>query len=90
MIGPKQASLVVADLAAPPPGQLYQTWVVPLHSPAIAAGAQFLPRTSGDTRILLPSTRGAAQVIVTAEAAGGSITPTPPAIVVVNLQPSGP
>jgi anti-sigma-K factor RskA len=89
VIRPKQASLVVTDLAPPPPGQLYQTWVVPPGSAAIPAGAQFSPG-SGDTRILLPSTRGIGQVIVTAETPGFSLTPTPPVIVVVDLQLSRP
>jgi hypothetical protein len=90
VIRQKQVSLVLTDLAAPPLGQLYQTWVVPPGSPAIPAGAQFSPSASADTRILLPSTRGIGQVIVTAETPGGTRTPTPPVIVVVNLPLSRP
>ncbi len=89
-IGAHEATLVVTRLAAPPPGRVYQAWVVRRGSPATPTGALFSVPLSGDTRILLPPLRNITQVLVTAEPPRGSPKPTPPPIVLVQLAPPGP
>lgn len=79
------ATLIVTHLAAPPAGRLYQAWVVRRGSPAKPTGALFSVLRSGDSRILLPALHDVTEVIVTAEPARGSATPTLPPIVVVQL-----
>lgn len=79
------AQLVLTDLAPPPRGRVYQAWVLRVPSRAEPTGALFSVPRSGDTRISLPSLRGAERVIVTAEPPRGSRTPTPPPRVVVGL-----
>jgi len=79
------ATLIVTRLAAPPPGRIYQTWVIRRGSPATPTGALFSVPRSGDTRILLPPLHDVREVIVTAEPPRGSPTPTLPPIVLVQL-----
>jgi len=79
------ATLVLSDLAAPPEGRVYQAWVVRRPSTPIPTGALFSIPRSGDTEISLPSVRDAERVIVTAEPARGSRTPTRPPLVIVTL-----
>lgn len=84
-IGPHTGTLIVTRLAAPPPGRIYQAWVIQRGSPATPTGALFSVPRSGDTRILLPSLHDATEVIITAEPPRGSPTPTLPPIVLVQL-----
>jgi len=79
------ATLIVTRLAAPPPGRVYQAWVIRRDSPATPTGALFSVPRSGDTRILLPALHNVTEVIVTAEPPRGSPTPTLPPIVLVQL-----
>jgi anti-sigma-K factor RskA len=84
-IGPHTGTLIVTRLAAPPPGRIYQAWVIRRGSAATPTGALFSVPRSGDTRILLPPLHDVTEVIVTAEPPRGSPTPTLPPIVLVQL-----
>lgn len=77
--------LVLSDLAAPPERRVYQAWVVRRPSMPIPTGALFSIPRSGDTEITLPPLGDAERVIVTAEPASGSRTPTRPPLVIVTL-----
>ncbi len=77
--------LVLNDLAAPPEGRVYQAWVVRRPSMPIPTGALFSIPRSADTEITLPPLGDAERVIVTAEPARGSRTPTRPPLVIVTL-----
>ena len=79
------ATLNVTHLAAPPPGHVYQAWVLRHDSPPSPTGALFSVPRSGDTRIILPALHDVTEVIVTAEPPRGSATPTLPPIVLVQL-----
>jgi anti-sigma-K factor RskA len=84
-IGLHTGTLIVTRLAAPPPGRIYQAWVIRRGSPATPTGALFSVPRSGNTRILLPPLHDVTDVIVTAEPPRGSPTPTLPPIVLVHL-----
>ena len=86
-IAADMAKLIVTRLAAPPPGRVYQAWVIRRGSPATPTGALFSVPRSGDTQILLPALHNVTEVIVTAEPPRGSPTPTLPPIVLVQLAP---
>lgn len=79
------AKLVLSDLAAPPEGRVYQTWVVRRPSTPVPTGELFSVPRSGDTEISLPPLGDAERVIVTAEPPRGSTTPTTPPLVAVKL-----
>lgn len=84
-IGPHTGRLIVARLAPPPAGRVYQAWVLLRGSLAIRTGALFSVPRSGDRQVLLPSLHEVTEVIVTAEPPGGSATPTLPPVVLVAL-----
>jgi len=85
VLGGDTAKLVLSDLVPPPEGRVYQAWVVRRPSMPIPTGALFSIPRSGDTEISLPSVLDAERVIVTAEPARGSRTPTRPPLVIVTL-----
>lgn len=84
-IGPRTATLVVTQLAPASHGRVYQAWVIPRNSKAIPTGMLFSVPRSGTVKVSLPLRRDVAEVIITAEPPGGSLTPTPPPVVLVQL-----
>jgi anti-sigma-K factor RskA len=78
-------TLVVTRLGAPPAGRAYQAWVIRNGSPAAPTGAPFSVTDTRDRQIRLPALDHVTEVIVTAEPPGGSLTPSLPPIVLVQL-----
>ncbi|MDQ6745398.1 MAG: anti-sigma factor [Actinomycetota bacterium] len=78
--------LVVQRMPAPPFGEVYEVWVSrPKRRPA-PTNALFSPTASGAAEVDVPGNlRGASQVMVTPEPAGGSRAPTHPPVLVAQL-----
>jgi anti-sigma factor RsiW len=71
------ATLRVRGLPAPPPGKVYEVWLLRRGAAAPSpTDALFSVSTQGSGRVALPSVRGVEQVLVTAEPDGGSQAPT--------------
>jgi anti-sigma factor RsiW len=71
------ATLEVAGLPAPPPGKVYEVWLVPRGRTTPApTNALFSVDRRGSGRVALPNVRDVATVLVTAEPDGGSPAPT--------------
>ncbi len=71
------ATLRVRGLPAPPPGYVYEVWLLKRGAAAPSpTDALFGVDHQGNGRVALPSTRGVEAVLVTAEPAGGSPAPT--------------
>jgi anti-sigma factor RsiW len=71
------ATLRVTGLPAPPPGKVYEVWLLRRGAAAPSpTDALFSVSTRGSGRVALPSVRGIEAVLVTAEPEGGSSAPT--------------
>jgi anti-sigma factor RsiW len=71
------ATLRVRGLPAPPPGKVYEVWLLRRGAQAPSpTDALFSVSTQGSGRVALPSVRGVEAVLVTAEPDGGSRAPT--------------
>ncbi|MBS1871314.1 MAG: anti-sigma factor [Actinobacteria bacterium] len=71
------ATLRVRGLPAPPPGKVYEVWLLRRGAAAPSpTDALFSVSTRGSGRVALPSVRGVEAVLVTAEPDGGSRAPT--------------
>jgi anti-sigma factor RsiW len=71
------ATLRVRGLPAPPPGKIYEVWLLRRGAAAPSpTDALFSVSTKGSGRVALPNVRGVEQVMVTAEPDGGSPAPT--------------
>jgi anti-sigma-K factor RskA len=95
--GPKgsQVALHVSDdrgeldlthMPAPPPGRVYQVWLVKGKGRPRPTHTLFTVRSDGRARVeIMESLKGADQVLVTAEPSGGSSQPTSAPIVGARL-----
>jgi anti-sigma factor RsiW len=71
------ATLRVTGLPAPPPGKVYEVWLLRRGAAAPSpTDALFSVSTRGSGRVALPSVNGVEAVLVTAEPDGGSQAPT--------------
>ena len=71
------ATLRVRGLPAPPPGKVYEVWLLRRGAQAPSpTDALFSVSTRGSGRVALPNVRGVEAVLVTAEPDGGSRAPT--------------
>jgi len=71
------ATLRVRGLPAPPPGKVYEVWLLRRGAQAPSpTDALFSVSTRGSGRVALPSVQGVEAVLVTAEPDGGSQAPT--------------
>jgi anti-sigma-K factor RskA len=71
------ATLRVRGLPQPPPGHVYEVWLLRRGAAAPSpTDALFSVSTRGSGRVALPNVRNAEAVLVTAEPDGGSLTPT--------------
>jgi anti-sigma-K factor RskA len=74
----RRAELRVTSLPAPPPGRVYQVWLLRSSGTRPAATmALFTVEGDGSATVRLPSLRGASAVLVTNEPVGGSRTGVP-------------
>jgi Anti-sigma-K factor rskA len=81
-----RGQLIVHGLMPPPPGDVYQVWLEPAHSPPLPTQVLFTVAGSGSIDIKLPGTMsGISEVLVTPEPPGGSLSPTHPPVIVVHL-----
>jgi hypothetical protein len=80
------AELVVNHLRSPLPGHIYEVWTVRGASRPSPTKALFSVTSSGTGDVDVPGNiRGVSTVMVTQERAGGSQTPTLPAVIVAHL-----
>lgn len=72
------ATLRVRGLPAPPPGKVYEVWLLRrgAAAPSPTDALFSVSRGAGSGRVALPSVRGVEAVLVTAEPDGGSSVPT--------------
>jgi hypothetical protein len=72
------ATLRVRGLPSPPPGKVYEVWLLRrgAAAPSPTDALFSVSRGKGSGRIALPSVRGVEAVLVTAEPDGGSSAPT--------------
>jgi anti-sigma-K factor RskA len=76
------AKLEVSGMRNPPPGHVYQVWVKRGSAAPRPTDALFTVNSSGHGHIEVPgSVKGVNTIMVTAEPAGGSTTPTLPAVI---------
>lgn len=81
-----RAELIINRLAAPPPGKIYEVWLKRPGRPPAATKALFSVDRSGAGDVEVPGDlHGVSAMMVTAEPAGGSLTPTPPAVIRAQL-----
>jgi anti-sigma-K factor RskA len=81
----KHAELVVAGMAPPPSGQVYEVWVQ-RGARTDATDALFVPTTNGSADVAVPGNiSGVGAVMVTAEPAGGSVHPTSAPVIRASL-----
>src|SRR5579871_4947639 len=80
------ADLITHGLRPPPPGDVYEVWLEPPHSPALPTTVLFAVARGGSVELRLPeSLSGIRQVLVTPEPAGGSLSPTAPPVLVFRV-----
>ncbi len=78
--------LTVSKMAEPSAGHVYEVWVKrPDSASPQPTDSLFAPTSSGTATVAVPSRRGASEVMVTQEPAGGSRLPTSPAIIVARM-----
>ena len=83
------AELDIAGLAQPPPGEVYEVWIVRPSGDAVATDALFTPTRDGAATVEVPGTvRAAGAVMVTREPRGGSGRPTSPAVLTLAQAPA--
>jgi hypothetical protein len=76
--------LVVVGMPAPPPGRIYEVWLVPPHSQTpLPTDALFSVTHQGNGSVGVPgSAQNVSEVLVTAEPLGGSLKPTRKPVIV--------
>jgi hypothetical protein len=80
------AELVVHHFAAPPAGQIYEVWLKRGNQAPSPTTALFSVNVAGDGDVDVPgSLHGVSRVLVTQEPAGGTTTPTNPAVISAPL-----
>jgi anti-sigma-K factor RskA len=79
--------LVVVGMPAPPPGHIYEIWLVPPHSQTpLPTDALFSVTHQGDGSVGVPgSAQNVSEVLVTAEPLGGSLKPTRKPVIVAPI-----
>ena len=81
-----RASLVVRHFAQPPPGKIYQVWLVRGRNPPAPTSALFSVTSAGNGDVAVPgSLHGVSNVLVTPEPMGGSQQPTHTPVISVSL-----
>jgi anti-sigma-K factor RskA len=81
-----RGTLVLSRMPAPPPGRVYQVWV--LHTDGTLRGTEalFRPSADGDSTVEVPAAiDDVAKVMITDEPPGGSEAPTRPVVVEATL-----
>jgi hypothetical protein len=78
--------LTVSGMPSPATGHVYEVWVKrPDGAVPQPTDSLFTPTTSGAATVAVPNRPGVSEVLVTQEPAGGSRSPTSPAIIVARL-----
>lgn len=78
--------LIVSKMPEPSAGHVYEVWVKrPDSASPQPTDSLFAPTSSGTATVAVQSRPGASEVMVTQEPAGGSRTPTSPAIIVARM-----
>ncbi len=81
-----RAELVVRHLPAPPAGEIYQVWLKRGDRPLAPTSTLFSVTAAGVGSADVPGDlHGVSQVMVTAEPAGGSATPTTAPVIIAQL-----
>jgi anti-sigma-K factor RskA len=81
-----RGALVVRDFAQPPPGKIYEVWLVRGKKPPAPTSALFSVTSAGNGVVAVPgSLNGVSSVLVTPEPMGGSRTPTHTPVISVSL-----
>jgi anti-sigma-K factor RskA len=79
--------LLVKGMPAPPAGKVYEVWVQHGHGSPSPTDALFDVNKLGEAAVDVPGKLSSNDtVMVTAEPAGGSLVPTPPAVIVASLR----
>lgn len=79
--------LLVKGMPAPSAGKVYEVWVQHGHSSPSPTDALFDVNKLGEAAVEVPGKLSKSDtVMVTAEPAGGSLVPTPPAVIVASLR----
>lgn len=85
-IAANHADLVVHHFSPPPAGQIYEVWLKHGDRSPSPTTALFSVNAAGEADVDVPgSLRGVSVVMVTPEPAGGSQTPTHPAVISATL-----
>ena len=85
-VSPGRASLVVNDFAQPPPGKIYEVWLVRGKRAPEPTSALFSPTAAGRAVVDVPGDiKGVTSVLVTPEPMGGSPHPTHAPVISVSL-----
>jgi anti-sigma-K factor RskA len=80
-----RAELVVAGMAPPPAGHVYEVWLQ-RGAQTDRTNALFTPSTNGSADVDIPGdVKGVSTVMVTAEPAGGTATPTTSPVIRASL-----
>lgn len=80
------ATLHVTGLPVPPPGKVYEVWLLRRGASAPSpTDALFSVSRAGSGRVALPSVQGVTTLMVTAEPAGGSRAPTSRPFITASL-----
>jgi anti-sigma-K factor RskA len=80
-----RGQLVIASMAPPPAGHIYEVWIQRAGGPPQPTDALFGVSRDGAAVVAVPGNlQGVRQVLVTAEPLGGSPHPTRPAVIVVR------
>ncbi|CAN5365161.1 hypothetical protein BH23CHL1_BH23CHL1_23560 [soil metagenome] len=87
--GAQQATLDLTGLQSPPPGQVYQVWMIEAEGAPIP-NVTFVPDANGEAHLIVRGNLNDAQIIaVTTEPPGGSLAPTTDPLLVSELGPPG-
>jgi anti-sigma-K factor RskA len=80
-----RGELIVRHFSAPPAGRIYEIWLKRPGNKAAPTSALFSVTAGGVADVGIPDDlRGVSEVLVTQEPAGGSPTPTGPAVIVAR------
>jgi hypothetical protein len=77
--------LTVAKMPEPAAGHVYEVWLKRPGGAPQPTDSLFAPTASGAATVNVPAARGAGEVLVTQEPAGGSRRPTGPVLIVAHL-----
>jgi Anti-sigma-K factor rskA, C-terminal len=81
----QHAELVIANMAPPPAGRIYEVWLQRASGEPQPTDALFGVTRAGGAVVAVPGDlRGVRQVLVTAEPLGGSARPTRTPVIVVR------